>query len=255
MGEFQKRELVKNGVQTVKKSFAKASRATVLAAGLALVGAAAISPIVGCDLRPKTAHSSQSEKCARETDVTADRGTKNMISNPVRTGSLMFGSTTLVDANGAPVVKVILGSESTPSDALAAALIVQTLAANTYASFRLEAQLVGTSTSSVDTDCVIPVIMPHNAQSVIVAEPYTYPYGNLLVLDSDAVGVRSLISVGRPETNSVTSSLLMDSAIDWDANRMVVKEVVQGSKIVVAGATPEDTIAAAQAFVSHLREQ
>jgi|GEM_PF-6024999 len=255
MKGLQKREPVKNRSQTAKKPFPKASKATVLAAGLALVGVVAISQTVGCKLPSMAADNNQSDRRAMEKNAIADMKTKHVADDQIRTGSLMFGSTTLIDANGAPVVKVVLGSESTPTEAIAAAYIVQKLAANAYASYRLEAQLVGTSTCSVDMDCVIPIIMPFNAQSVIVAKPYAYGYGNLLILDSDAVGVRTIISVGRPQTNSVTSELLMGSEIDWDVDRKVVKEIVQGSKIVVAGATPEDTLSAAGDFIAQMREE
>jgi hypothetical protein len=46
----------------------------------------------------------------------------------------------------------------------------------------------------------------------------------------------------------------MGSSVDWVANPIVVKEVVAGSKIVVAGATPHDTLTAAQMFVSQLKK-
>jgi len=106
-----------------------------------------------------------------------------------------------------------------------------------------------------DMSGVSAVIMPNNAATVNVAVPYNYSsYGNLVILDQDAVGVNTLISVGGDQVNSVTASLLQGSNVDWTATPTMVKEVVQGSKIVVAGATAADTLQAAQQFVSELQQ-
>jgi hypothetical protein len=111
----------------------------------------------------------------------------------------------------------------------------------------------GAAACTSDMSGVSAVIMPNNAASVAVSMPYTGSYGNLVILDSDAVGVNTLISVGGDKVNSVTADLLQGSAVDWTATSKVVKEVVQGSKIVVAGAQKEDTLAAAQDFVSQVK--
>lgn len=113
----------------------------------------------------------------------------------------------------------------------------------------------GASGCSANMAGVSAVIMPNNAATVSVAMPYAYSsYGNLVILDQDAVGVNTLISVGGDQVNTVTAGLLQGSAVDWTATPQVVKEVVQGSKIVVAGATKDDTLAAAQSFVSQLKK-
>ncbi len=104
-----------------------------------------------------------------------------------------------------------------------------------------------------DMSGVSAVIMPQNAANVSVAIPYTGSYDNLVILDSDAAGVNTLISVGGDKVNSVTASLLQGSAVDWTATPQIVKEVVQGSKIVVAGSSAEDTLAAAQSFISQVK--
>jgi hypothetical protein len=96
--------------------------------------------------------------------------------------------------------------------------------------------------------------MPNNAPSVTVAMPYTGNYGNLVILDSDAVGVNTLVSVGGDKVNSVTATLLEGSAVNWDTETKVVREVVQGSKIVVAGKEAADTLAAAQDFVAQVKK-
>jgi hypothetical protein len=95
-------------------------------------------------------------------------------------------------------------------------------------------------------------IMPNDAPSVEVAVPYTGSYGNLVIMDSDAVGVNTLISVGGDRVNSVTADLLQGSAVDWTTDTKVVREVVQGSKIVVAGKEAADTLEAAQDFVAQV---
>src|SRR5512137_172411 len=58
---------------------------------------------------------------------------------------LMFGSTTLVDDNGAPVAKVVVGSKAQPSDGVAAALIAGKMVSETYKSSTLTAQVSGTA--------------------------------------------------------------------------------------------------------------
>ncbi|MEW6748798.1 MAG: hypothetical protein AB1295_03770 [Candidatus Micrarchaeota archaeon] len=116
----------------------------------------------------------------------------------------------------------------------------------------------GTSGGSVactaDMSGVSAVIMPNNAPTVTAAMPYTGSYGNLVILDSDAVGVNTLISVGGDKVNTVTADLLQGSAVDWTAERKVVREVVQGSKIVVAGRDAADTLEAAQDFVAQVQK-
>ncbi|MEW6722464.1 MAG: hypothetical protein AB1324_04330 [Candidatus Micrarchaeota archaeon] len=112
----------------------------------------------------------------------------------------------------------------------------------------------GAVSCTADMSGVSAVIMPNNAPSVTVAMPYTGNYGNLVILDSDAVGVNTLVSVGGDVVNSVTASLLQGSAVDWTAERKVVREVVQGSKIVVAGRDAADTLEAAQDFVSQVQK-
>ncbi len=112
----------------------------------------------------------------------------------------------------------------------------------------------GSVSCTADMSTVSAVIMPNNAPSVSVAMPYTGSYGNLVVLDSDAVGVNTLVSVGGDKVNSVTADLLQGSAVDWTAETKVVREVVQGSKIVVAGKEAADTLAAAQDFVAQVKK-
>jgi hypothetical protein len=113
----------------------------------------------------------------------------------------------------------------------------------------------GAASCTADMTGVSAVIMPNNAASVTVAMPYNYSkYGNLVILDSDAVGINTLVSVGGDKVNSITASLLQGSAVDWTATEKVVKEVVQGSKIVVAGKDKDDTLAAAKDFVSQLKK-
>jgi hypothetical protein len=111
----------------------------------------------------------------------------------------------------------------------------------------------GAVSCTADMSGVSAVIMPNNAASVTVAMPYTGDYGNLVILDSDAVGVNTLISVGGDKVNSVTADLLQGSAVDWTATPKVVREVVQGSKIVVAGKEASDTLSAAQDFISQVK--
>lgn len=111
----------------------------------------------------------------------------------------------------------------------------------------------GTPACSPNMSGVGAVIMPDNAASVTAAVPYDFSkYSPLVMLDTDAVGVSTVISVGGDAVNTVTASILSGTTVDWTAQPQMVKEVVKGSKIVVAGYTADDTLAAANTFVSQL---
>ncbi|MEM3422788.1 MAG: hypothetical protein QXY63_03620 [Candidatus Bilamarchaeaceae archaeon] len=84
--------------------------------------------------------------------------------------------------------------------------------------------------------------------------PAANAYKGLVILDRDAAGVNTLISVGGDKVNSVTASLLESSPVEWTPGTKIVKEVVQGSKIVVAGTEAEDTLAAVSDFIAAVKE-
>ncbi|MBI5046435.1 hypothetical protein HZC07_01760, partial [Candidatus Micrarchaeota archaeon] len=44
------------------------------------------------------------------------------------------------------------------------------------------------------------------------------------------------------------------TAVDWTAQPKMVKEVVQGSKIVIAGKDASDTLGAVQDFISQVKQ-
>ncbi|MCI0564972.1 MAG: hypothetical protein MN733_41425, partial [Nitrososphaera sp.] len=109
----------------------------------------------------------------------------------------------------------------------------------------------GSVSCTADMSGVSAVIMPNNAPSVTVAMPTSV--GNLVILDSDAVGMNTLISVGGEKVNSVSADWLSSAPVDWAAEKKVVREVVAG-KILVAGAEKEDTLSAAQDFVAQVKK-
>ena len=78
-------------------------------------------------------------------------------------------------------------------------------------------------------------------------------YEDLVVLDRDAGALSTVVSVGGDKVNTVTAELLEGAPVDWSTETVVVREVVTGSKIVVAGAEAEDTLTAMDQFVSELR--
>lgn len=127
----------------------------------------------------------------------------------------------------------------------------------------LEVQATGTCAAaagaapSCDMSGVSAVIMPNNAATVDAAVPYVYgSYAPLVKLDKDAVGTEAIVTVGGPAVNTVTKEVL--SGADFTAaavNGKVVKEVVAGKKIVVAGVTADDTLAAAADFITQLKKQ
>jgi len=87
--------------------------------------------------------------------------------------------------------------------------------------------------------------------SVETLEPYKV--GKLVVLDSDASASDSVVAVGGPAVNTVTASALQGAAVDFNTDRVVVKEV--GKTIVVAGLSADDTLAAADRFIAGIKRQ
>jgi len=69
-----------------------------------------------------------------------------ILASSVAFAGLMFGSTTLVDNTGAPVAKVVIGSNAQPSDGVAAALIAQKIVSAAWAQQTLTAQVSGQAT-------------------------------------------------------------------------------------------------------------
>lgn len=96
------------------------------------------------------------------------------------------------------------------------------------------------------------VLDPDGVASKTVNEVYKFAATDrLAVLDSAAPTAESLILVGGPIVNTVTSATLKGTDVKIDKPGVkVVKEI--GNKIVVAGYTAEDTIAAADQFISEL---
>ena len=109
----------------------------------------------------------------------------------------------------------------------------------------------GTPQCTVDSTGVSAVISPANAASVQVSQPYKLT-SSMVMLDSQAVsGVA--ITVGGPMVNTVTAQALQDSSVNFDVDNVVVKEI--GNKIVVAGKTAQDTMAAADQFIAGVKRQ
>jgi hypothetical protein len=124
----------------------------------------------------------------------------------------------------------------------------------------LEVQATGTCAAGTgaaptcDMSGVSAVIMPDNKASVDAAVPYAYSgYAPLVKLDSEALDTETVITVGGPAVNKVTAGLLTPEEFNAAAvDGKVVKEVVKGKKIVVAGITAEDTLKAAADFIAAL---
>ncbi len=113
----------------------------------------------------------------------------------------------------------------------------------------------GAAACSPDMSGVSAVIVQNGAQvtSADTMAPYAFSaYSPLVLLDQDAVGVSTVVSVGGDVVNSVTAGILAGGTTDWNAEPQMVKEVVKGSKIVVAGKDASDTTAAANTFISQL---
>jgi hypothetical protein len=115
---------------------------------------------------------------------------------------------------------------------------------------------VGTGTTpacTVDSTGVSATIMPDDVAELSAVVPYQLTT-SLVVLDKDAVDTDTVITVGGPVVNTVTKSVLEGSGVDFTATPKVVKEVVAGKKIVVAGLTAEDTLSAAADFIAAVKK-
>ncbi len=111
----------------------------------------------------------------------------------------------------------------------------------------------GSASCTVSKDTISAVIMPNNAASVDAVVPYAGFNPKLVVLDKDAAATTTgtLITVGGDVVNSVTADAMAGAGIDFTATPVVVKQV--GNKIIVAGATAQDTITAGDQFLAKLQ--
>ncbi|MBN2122354.1 hypothetical protein JW721_04875, partial [Candidatus Micrarchaeota archaeon] len=104
-----------------------------------------------------------------------------------------------------------------------------------------------------DMSTVSAVVMPNNAPSVETIVPYGLT-SNLVYLDSDNVALDTgvIITVGGDMVNTVTMDAIAGSDVDFEATPVVVRQI--GNKIVVAGLSAEDTMAAAEQFLNELQK-
>ncbi len=111
----------------------------------------------------------------------------------------------------------------------------------------------GTPACTVDTGSLNAVIQPNNAASVVVTEPFALQ-SNLVYKDTDGAAAGVAVLVGGPEVNTLTKEALAGSAVDFNVDTVVVKEI-GNSKIVVAGKTADDTTTAADQFIAGVQRQ
>ncbi len=111
----------------------------------------------------------------------------------------------------------------------------------------------GSATCTVPASQISAVIMPNNAASVEAVVPYSGLDPKLVVLDKDAAAVTStvLITVGGDKVNSVTAETIAGSDVDFAATPVVVRAF--DKRIVVAGLTADDTMAAGNEFLARLK--
>ncbi len=111
----------------------------------------------------------------------------------------------------------------------------------------------GAPACTVDSTSLMAVVMPNNAASVVVNEPYTGSVSGLVAVDTDGPSANVAILVGGPAVNTMTDAALKDATVDLKKDGVVVKEI--GKKIVVAGYTAADTLSAADLFVKGVQRQ
>jgi hypothetical protein len=111
----------------------------------------------------------------------------------------------------------------------------------------------GQPACSVDSTSLAAVIQPNNEASVEVSEPFALT-SKLVGMDTDGAGAGVSILVGGPAVNTMTEAALQDTTVDLKTDGRVVK-VIGDSKIVVAGWTAADTMAAADDFIAGIQRQ
>ncbi|MCX8197603.1 MAG: S-layer protein [Candidatus Micrarchaeota archaeon] len=111
----------------------------------------------------------------------------------------------------------------------------------------------GAPACTVDAASLKPVISPDNTASVVVSQPYALT-SKLVYTDAEAKGAGAAILVGGPMVNTLTADALKGSEIDLKKDGPVVKEISTG-KIVVAGYTAEETLAAADQFIAGIKRK
>jgi S-layer protein (TIGR01564 family) len=87
-----------------------------------------------------------------------------------------------------------------------------------------------------------------------VTQPYALT-SNLVGLDTDGAGTGAVIVVGGPMVNTMAAEMVQGANIDFSPGQVVVKEIVPGSKILVAGGTAADTMSAAETFIADIKRQ
>jgi hypothetical protein len=112
----------------------------------------------------------------------------------------------------------------------------------------------GAPACTVDKTTQTPVIMPENKPSVeaIVSYPLKGDAAKLVITDKQAPSVGVVIAVGGPEVNTLSADMVQGTAVDFKTEKVVVREMVPGSKILVAGASADDTLAAATDFINQI---
>jgi hypothetical protein len=112
----------------------------------------------------------------------------------------------------------------------------------------------GAPACTIDKTTQTPVIMPQNLPSVdaIVSYPLLGEAAKLVITDKQAPSVGVVIAVGGPEVNTLAADMVQGTAVDFKTEKVVVREMVPGSKILVAGATADDTLRAASDFIEAL---
>jgi len=112
----------------------------------------------------------------------------------------------------------------------------------------------GSASCTVDQSGVSAVLST-GGSSVTASVPYKLATDTtpMVVLDTDA-GTGTLITVGGPDVNSVTSTVLQGSGTSIDASSPPTVKVVGDNKIVVAGGTAADTVRAGNDFIAGLKQ-
>ena len=110
----------------------------------------------------------------------------------------------------------------------------------------------GTPACSVDSTGVSAIITEENAPSVTTSVPFALK-SSLVMMDASGPASGPAILVGGPVVNTMTADVLKDSQINLKTDGPLVREF--GNKIVVAGYTAEDTMAAAEQFIAAVKRQ
>lgn len=190
------------------------------------------------------------EAISNEVDITLEpaavpkKYTESSDSTNVTINEASLSNFPIINSNGQPVVKVVVGEKGSGRDVKAAGNIAAMIGNRAYKKVVI--------TATMSNDRCIP--------SVSTA---TLPYllntskSKLVILDDEVTGGpdgivnQNLIAVGNDKNNVIISDVLKAAGMDLQSEAVIVR-AIGTNRIIVAGYTDSDTMTAANKFITDI---